>query len=268
MAGLVEAGHEPVGGEDRQSRVLEGDEAHEDVVVLIAGGPFAVALLGVGLHRLVAVVAVGDQQLRGRGGGLDGGDDVRIGHPPDAVDGAVAVGDLGPGRARRGALERPPRRLVGVGVEREDRRDVGSGRPRETQAVLLRAGVGALVGADATGAVGLDPDPAEEPPAGAGDTVGAGVLLGVGPQGRLGIPHEHPVPLPGLEALPGLAVDVPIPLRQVHRHDVLGRALQQRRPLGVVDHVVGRGDDVGERPHHRLVVVQRPQRLDLGHGGR
>ena len=268
LAGLVEAGDEPVGGEDRQAGILECHQAHEDVVVLVPGGPFAVALLGVGLHRLVPVVAVGDQQLgRGRGG-LDGRDHGGVRRPPDAVDGAVAVGYLGPRRLRSGGGEGRPGGLVGVGIEREDRRDVRLGGTGEPQAVLLGTGVGALVRPHPARAVRLDPYTAEEPPAGAGDAVGARVLLGVGPEGGLRVPNQHALLLPGLEACPGLSVDFPLPLGQVHGNHVLGGAAQQGRPLGVVDHVVGRSDDVGERPHDRLVVVQRPQRLDLGHGGR
>ncbi len=64
--------------EDREPGILERDEAHEDVAVLA----LAADLLGVGLHRLVAVVAVGDQQLGLGGGALDGGDRAGVGHAP------------------------------------------------------------------------------------------------------------------------------------------------------------------------------------------
>ncbi len=55
----VEAAHEAVRGEDREPRVLERDEAHQHVAVRA----LAADLIGVHARGLVAVVAVGDQQL-------------------------------------------------------------------------------------------------------------------------------------------------------------------------------------------------------------
>ena len=55
------AADEAVGREDRQARVLQRDEAHEHVAVRA----LAADLLGVHARGLVAVVAVGDQQLGG-----------------------------------------------------------------------------------------------------------------------------------------------------------------------------------------------------------
>src|SRR5919199_703262 len=51
---------EAVGGEDGQARILERNQAHEDVAV----GALAADLLRVDAGGLVAVVAVGDEQLR------------------------------------------------------------------------------------------------------------------------------------------------------------------------------------------------------------
>ena len=59
---------EAVGGEDRESLVLQGDQAHEHVAVLA----LAADLLGVDARGLVAVVAVGDEQLGRLQGGLEG----------------------------------------------------------------------------------------------------------------------------------------------------------------------------------------------------
>ena len=59
--GVVEAGQQAVRGEDRQAGIAERDEAHQHVPV----PALAAALLGVDARRLVAVVAVGDQQLGG-----------------------------------------------------------------------------------------------------------------------------------------------------------------------------------------------------------
>ena len=77
-------------GEDGQARVLERDEAHQHVAVLA----LAADLVGVHARGLVAVVAVGDEQLgvlqrlpgrRDRGG---------VGDAPEAVARAVVVGDV------------------------------------------------------------------------------------------------------------------------------------------------------------------------------
>ena len=89
-------------GKTRQAGVLERDEAHEDVAVLA----LAADLLGVRLHRLVAVVAVGDQQLGVARRRLHRGDRRGVGHAPEAVHGAVGVGHLAPGRVLGGGRER------------------------------------------------------------------------------------------------------------------------------------------------------------------
>ena len=56
---VLEAGEQAVGGEDEQARVGERAEQHQHVAVLA----LAADLLGVHARGLVAVVAVGDQQL-------------------------------------------------------------------------------------------------------------------------------------------------------------------------------------------------------------
>jgi hypothetical protein len=103
-----------MGGEDRQPRVLQRDEAHQDVVVLA----LAADLRRVDARGLVAVMAVRDQQLGGRQGLLDGGDRRRVADAPQPVRCAVLVGQLAEGRAAQVRRERGPRVAV---VEREDR---------------------------------------------------------------------------------------------------------------------------------------------------
>ena len=227
----------------------------------------AADLLGVGLHRLVAVVAVGDQQLGVPGRRLHGGDRVSVFDAPDAVDGAVVVGDLSPGRAGGVGREGPPCALLGIGVEREDGGEVGSGGPGQAQAVLLGSGMGPLVRPDATGTVGLDPDSREEAPARQAASVRRRVVLRVGPDGGLAVAREHPLQLPRFDQLAGRRVGVAVTLRQVERDHVEGRALHQLGALGGVDHVVGGSDDVLEPSHHGRVVVERAKGLDVGHGG-
>ncbi len=228
----------------------------------------AADLVGVGLHRLVAVMPVGDQQLGVGGGRLDGCDRLRVGHAPQPVAGAVAIGDVGPRLSGGGGLERRPGRALRVREEGEDRRDVRARRARQPQAVLLRAGVGALVRAHPAGTVALDTDAAEEAAARTSDAVGPGVLLGVRPDRRLRIAGKDTLQLPALEEVGRRLVDVAaraIRAREVDGDDVERRALEQRGALAVVDHVVGRSDDVGDLADDLRFVVESLQRLDVGH---
>ena len=82
-------------------------------------------------------------------------------------------------RTGASALEASPR------VEREDRGEVGLRGARQAQAVLLGAGVRALVRADAAGAVLLDAHAREDAVARELAAVGAGVVLLERPERRL-----------------------------------------------------------------------------------
>src|SRR5205823_10810865 len=159
----------------------------EDVAMV----SLAAHLLGVLGHRLVAVVAVGYEQLGVAGRILHGRDRARVGGAPHAVDGAVGVRDLGPRRLPGRRLERGPRRPGGIGVQREDGGDVGARGAREAQAVLLGPGMGALVRAHAAGPVSLDAHAAEEPTPREPFASGAFVLLGVNPECRLAVTDQR-----------------------------------------------------------------------------
>ena len=148
-----------MGRKDGQPAVLERGQRHQRVAVRA----LAADLVAVGARGLVAVVAVGDQQLRvgelcrhrlvHRG----------VGDPPDAVHGAVVVGHLAPGVAGGRRLDLRP----GVGAgEGEDRREVVAGGAGEVEAVLLGPRLGALVGPHSAGPVVLDPHPGEDRVAG------------------------------------------------------------------------------------------------------
>ncbi len=150
-------------------------------------------LLGVGTHRLVAMVAIGDQQLRLARGPLHRGDRLWVGDAPQPVYRAVRVCDLTPRRHCGGWRQRVPGGVRGVGVEREDGGDVRARRARQAQPVLLRAGVRALVGTDPTGAVVLDAHPAEKPTPRARLAVGTGVVLCVRPQRGLTVTDQRPL---------------------------------------------------------------------------
>ena len=97
--------------------------------------------------------------------------------------------------------------------------------------------------------------------------VGAGVGLRVGPQCGLGIAHDRALELPGLPQLADGGVGIGLAFGEVDGDHVEGRALEQLLALLCVDHVVGRGGHLGQRADQRLVVVQRAQGLDVGHGG-
>ena len=255
---LVEPADQPVGGEDGQPGVLERDEAHQHVA--------RAALLLVHAGRLVAVVAVGDQQLRGGQRGRDGGARLRVGDAPEAVDRAVLVGHLAPGRAldvRGDGAPRRPRRVV---VEREDGGEVGLGRAGQPQAVLLGPGVRALVRADLARAVVLDAHAREQAVAGAPDAVGTRVVLRERPDRGLLVAHEHAVALPGGEHLGGVRVRVAVGARQVDLDDVVRRARDQLGALRVVDDVVRRSRQGLEAAGGVEVVVEGAEGLDVGHG--
>ncbi len=276
----VEALDEAMGGEHREPGILERHQAHQHVAVIA----LPAHLLGIGARGLIAVVAVGDQQLGVARRGLHRGDDRLVGDPPQAVDGALRVGGLAPRRLRGDRLERPPRRAGGVGVEREDRRHVGARGARQAQPVLLRARVRALVRAHPPRPVLLDAHPAEEPAPGLRHPVGAGVPLRVRPDRGLRVAHHGALQLPALEQLSGhpvgigeLALDALLPVGaalagggrpgEIHRDHVERGARDQRGPLRGVDHVVGRGHDVAEGSDHGEVVVQRAQGLNVSHRG-
>ncbi len=125
----------------------------------------------------------------------------------------------------------------------------------------------ALVRANATGAVLLDANATEEPAAGERASAGAGVVLRVSPHRRLLVADDRALELPALEKFPRGRVRIGLAPRQIDGGDVERRARDQRGALIVVDHVVGRRHDVGQRPDHGLVVVERAKWLHVGHGG-
>ena len=181
---VVEPGQQAVRGEDRQPGVRERAEEHQHVAVLA----LAADLLGVDARGLVAVVAVGDQQLAVAQGVLHGRRSRR-----DRL--CARCGSACRRRrwrcrtARRGCAARARARRPARGREEaEDGGEVRAGGAREPQPVLLRPRVRALVRADAARAVVLDANAAEEAVARAGLAVGAGVVLGEGPDRRLAAP--------------------------------------------------------------------------------
>ena len=148
-------------------------------------------LRGEGDGGLVAVVAVGDQQLLV----VERADEARIVEPPQLraldLEVGVAVGATGGCRPV---------------VEEEDRLQLDARRPQQPQAPLLRAGVRALVRQHRAGLVGLDLERADDPEARARDPVRADVLLLQGPHGRRLL--DDLVGAPGPELAGGLLLRV------------------------------------------------------------
>ena len=252
-----------MGPEDRQAGIVERDEAHERVSMR----PLTADLVRVDAGCLVAVMAVGDQQLgvgeAGRHRLVDG----RLRDSPDTMDGALRVGHLAPRIAPDVGLDVTP---DVAGMQREDRREVVARRPRQAQAVLLGAGLGALVGSHEARAVVGDPDPDEEAVSRLAPAIGGRVLLRQRPDCRLAVGGENAVERPGLECLRSVLVRVAAPGRtgQVDLHDVERRPSEELGPLSLVDDVVWRSGHVAERRDRREVVVERVERPDLCHGRR
>ena len=257
-----------MGGEDGEAGVVEPGQRHQrEVVVALAAD-----LVAVGDRRLVAVVAVGDQQLRVGEQLADRGVNRGVADPPDPGHGAAGIGGFAPRLLRldRGRHQRP----WVLGAEREDRREVVAGGAGQVEPVLLRPRQGALVGQDLARLEVLDPDPGEDAVAGAGGAVGSAVVLRHRPDRRLGVVDQGAGLAPGLHRLGGPRVGVvvrllrsglPVRFRQVDRDRVVGGARQQLRPLRRVDHVVGRRRDPVQRSDDIEVVVGGEDRAHVGH---
>ena len=258
----VDVDREPVRREDGQAGVLQRDQAHQHVVG-------ARLLLLVHARGLVAVMAVGDQQLGVAQHVAVGLDRVGVVDPPEAVDGAVLVGHLAPRLAVQVRLQRAPRRVVGVVEQAEDGGEVRARGAREPQPVLLRAGVRALVRADPARAVVLYAHAREDAVAGARLAVRPGVLLRERPQRGLLVAGEDALAVPAGEHLGRVLVDVAAAvLRQIDLDDVVRRAAHELSSLGRVDHVIGRRRDRLQPADPREVVVKCVKRFDVGHRSR
>ena len=230
---VFEAVDDAVGGQDGDAGGFHVDEGHHhgcfgegrdgevaggELFVFVAGLvegelELGAALLGVGDGGLVAVVAVGDDELLVGHGGDDEVDETGVGELPDFVDDAVLVGDgevgwvCGP--SGRGAEDE----LFGgegrVGVEHVDLLAVGAGGLEEAHAVGLVLGEGLLVAVDDLVGVVVEVAEGDEAAALADLAgVGDGVGLGVAVEGRLGFLGEDVVLAPGAEGFGGAGVAV------------------------------------------------------------
>ena len=232
----------------------------------------------VGERRLVAMVAVGDQQRPRRDDVGDLGD-VR-GHAPEPVARAVGVHEVDLRLlARTAGLEELLGAALRVAVEHEDRRQVRARRAQQPQPARDRAGrvrswrrtTPASYGSSRTRpmkptrvprrAVGVEPVLLDEVEAGLGSSAQHALCAPVADQ-RVDV---------RLVAVAG----------QDQAHDVVVAALEQPRALPRLDDVERRRDDVGdvdprgieveraERPHHgRARPDGHPRIVPAAAGGR
>ena len=259
---VVQVLQQAVRREDRQAGVLERDQRHQHVVGGAAGSQLPL-LARVGHRGLVAVMAVGDQQLALGQLVRDRLMDAGVSDAPDAVGRPLGVGELAPGLARSGWLYRRP----GVaGIQGEDGGEVVLRRPGQTQPVLLRPRLGALVRPYSL-AVLRQPHPRQEPTTGHLPPIGRRVVLGQRPDRPLSVLHERALLLPALQHPARVLVAVAAVgiLREIKRDHVVGRPPRELGPPRRVDHVIGRRDHVPERPDLAEVVVERAQWFNPSH---
>ncbi len=114
-------------------------------------------------HRLVAVVAVGDQDLLVGEQAHQARDRRRLAQPPEAMPDAVGGRGVERRLRRRRAVDELARGAVGVAVEAEDRRDLRVGRPQQLEAILLRPRQRLLVRQHHPPLERLEPHGREEP---------------------------------------------------------------------------------------------------------
>ena len=92
---------QPMRRKDRQAGIGHRDEAHQHVAVV----SLPADLVRIRARGLVAMVAVGDQQLGVRKRLLDLADHAGVAHAPETVNRAIGVGDLSPWPARGGGVQ-------------------------------------------------------------------------------------------------------------------------------------------------------------------
>ena len=234
--------------EDRQSLLVGGDDHDHHPRALLR----AVALVE-GERRLVAVVAVGDQQLRV--GELRGERVAELGVEAPEPRGHAAL------LRREVGLAEPVERDRAV-PEQEDRLELRARRLEQPQAALLRAGVRALVRQDHAVLVRLDAERGDEALARARDAVGADVLLREPPVRRLLAPRRA---RPSRASPPDRRPPAPpSPAASGGRRCAgCGAGTPCAPPAEMTSY--GGATRSGERPGDRFVVAERAKGADRRH---
>ena len=185
---VLEAGEQPVGGEDEQAGVGQRAEQHQHVAVLA----LAADLVGVHARGLVAMVAVGDQQLGVGERHLQLGDEVLVGGAPERVV-ACRRGRRPRRTARSSAICSIARPAAPSGSG--NRLKMGDRFVRVARVSLRRSSFGPgwvrSCGRIRPGPVLVHAHAREHAGAGAPRAVGRLVVLAQHPDGRLVLAHEH-----------------------------------------------------------------------------
>ena len=208
-------------------------------------------LLAVGDRGLVAVVAVGDQERHVEV------DPVRVEPPEPAADAGLV--DLDRRVARRPRRPAGRRRRAG----RSARARSSSSR-RISRRSCFDLGVRLLVRQHLALGVRRRLDRADDALAGAADAVGPVVLLGQPPERRLLLDAGRRRARQSASVAPGVVGRV----RPGQVDDVVRARVPEPVVVVLRDHVVGRRDEIVERPGDALVVAERAKRVDRGHGRR
>ena len=237
----------------------ERAEQHQHVAVLA----LAADLVGVHARGLVAVMAVGDQQLGVGQRHLQLGDEVLVGRAPERVARAVEVGRRGERLGRRRSAPSPARRRPS---RSGNRLKMGDRLVRVARVSWSRSsfgpGVGALVRADPAGPVLVHAHAREHAGAGAAPRRRARRSPGAAPR-----PPARPRARARRARCQSaiVAAACGVARRQVDLDDVVGAARGQPGAQLGVDDVVRRSDHVLERAHRGGLVPERAQRLQVGH---
>ena len=173
---------------DDQARIVHRHAHHQRVVGRVFGREEAaiVDLVAVVAGRLVAVVAVGDEDRLGAHDGRKLGDRRDVGHRPEAMDDAQVVGGHQRRLFGRGRVQKVLGLALGIGIQSEDRAEVGLGDDGEHEAIDLGRRQGLFVREDLALAEPGEALAADEAAAHIG-RAGVGELLVVDVDGRIGL---------------------------------------------------------------------------------
>jgi hypothetical protein len=252
--------------EHDQALVVEVRQVdHAEAGRLTASG--GLELVPEAAHGLVAMVAVGDVDALVGQDLLEPGAGRGIGDPPELVVDSVPL-DVERRGSERG-LDRSLPATIGIREHPKHQLEVGVASPHQRQAILLGAGEGPLVGQHRSGAEAGQLDQADEALAHVGPALGLEALV-IDVKARLAVTNQRL----GLQAselgragfVLGVGIARARSFGQDHAHAVVRRSSRERCPLLVVDHVVGRREQIAGVTGLAEVVAQTLERTNRGHG--
>ncbi len=265
---------QPMRGQNQGAVVLHVDETHRDVVEGFLAGEiriFSPQLITVDDRGLVTMMTVGDQQGLVVEQIVGLADDQRVGHLPEAMANSFVVDDLDFGLAFPLLARQGFNHAAGIGIERENRAEIGAARLEQIEAIGLGTGEGFFVRLDDAGGKLLQPIEGNEPAVHPAAALFARELLIVEVERRHGVPDQNPLLLPLLEigGGPGIAIirrAVPFPdFAENETHHVERAAPVEFRLHGRRDHVIGGSHNAGGIVDAGKVVTQTAKRDKFGH---